>query len=150
MTKSLTKIATLSLTLLATTPAWAESAPSAADLFPGVWRMVSLEAGPAGGEMSEVAYSGQIVFTDAGTVSVQAMDPDPEATSPYVLNGYEAFYGTFDLDEDADTLVLNVDSSLARTLIGQSMERAYEISDDTLVLTPTSADENWRVVYERD
>lgn len=147
--KNLTKIAALSLALCATTPAWAQSETSAAALFPGAWRMVSLEAGPAGGEMSEVDYSGQIVFTDAGTMSVQAMDPDPQATSPYVLNGYEATYGTFEIKDDSNTLVFTVDSSLARDLIGQKLERTFEISGDALVLTPSSADENWRVVYER-
>jgi hypothetical protein len=39
-------------------------------LISGAWRMISLEAGPADGKLEKVSYSGQIVFTEAGTMSV--------------------------------------------------------------------------------
>ena len=112
--------------------------------------MVSLEVGNAAGELEPIEYSGQIVFTDASTMSVQAMNPDSDAPdTPYTLNGYEAFYGRFVIDEDAQTFVVTVESSLVRDLIGQELERAFEISDDRLVLTPTNPQESWRVVYQR-
>ena len=130
-------------------PAWAQNNTSDMGLLPGVWRMTSLEAGPVGEDRAEVEYSGQIVFADTGVMAVHAMDPDPEATSSYVVNGYEAMYGTIEVDASAKTFVFTVESALVRDLIGQELERAYEVSEDQLVLTPTSPDENWRVVYER-
>ena len=38
----------------------------------------------------------------------------------------------------------------ARDLVGQELSRAYEVTDDTLVLTPTDPAETWRVTYERE
>lgn len=140
----------LSSLMLTTIPAWAESVTGTKALFSGAWRMVSLEAGAVGGPLQPVKYSGQIVFTDAGTMSVQAMNPDPNApATPYTINGYEATYGRFVVDEKKKTFVFSVESSLVRDLIGQHLERAFEISSDQLVLTPTNPQENWRVVYKR-
>jgi hypothetical protein len=148
--KKYAHILILSSATLAAVPAWAESAAGAKDLFSGAWRMVSLEAGEAGGVRQPLAYSGQIVFTNAGTMSVQAMNPDPKAAAtPYTINGYEATYGRFVIDEEKKTFVFSVESSLVRNLIGQDLKRTFEISQDRLVLTPTNPQENWRVVYER-
>ncbi len=119
-------------------------------LLSGVWRMTSLEVGTSADDLQEVPYSGQIVFTDSGTMSVQAMNPDADAAStPYTVNGYEAFYGGLVIDETAKTFVVTVDSALVRDLIGQDLERAFEVSENQLVLTPTSPGEFWRVTYER-
>lgn len=145
--KKWTGIPALSLAILAA-PASAQS--DAASLFPGAWKMVSLEVGNADSELEAIEYSGQIVFTDAGTMSVQAMNPDADAApTPYTANGYEATYGRFVIDEADNTLVFTVESSLVRDLIGRDLERVFEISQDQLVLTPTSPEENWRVIYER-
>lgn len=115
----------------------------------GEWQMTSLEV-TTDGTMQEVPYSGQIIFTDAGTVSVQAMNPDTTAPdTPYTLGGYEAFYGSTDIDEADGTFTIDVESAIARDLIGQELSRNYEVTDDTLVLTPTDAAEGWRVTYER-
>ncbi|MEU4453029.1 lipocalin-like domain-containing protein [Nocardioides sp. NPDC023903] len=115
----------------------------------GVWRMTSLEAGTEG-NLEPVPYSGQIVFSKAGTMSVQAMNPDPNAPdTPYTRNGYEAFYGDFVVDKPAGTFEVTVESSLVRDLIGQSLTRSYDVSGDTLVLTPPNPAEGWRATYER-
>jgi hypothetical protein len=112
--------------------------------------MVSLEIGNAAGELEPIQYSGQIVFTDSGTMSVQATNTDRDAPdSPYTMNGYEAFYGRFVIDENERTFVVTVESSLVPDLIGQELERAFEISEDRLVLTPTNPQEKWRVAYAR-
>ena len=148
--KTFAHILILSSAALAAIPAWAESTGGAKDLFSGAWHMVSLEAGEVGGSLQSVEYSGQIVFTDAGTMSVQAMNPDPNApATPYTINGYEATYGRFVIDEDESTFVFTVESSLVRDLVGEDLKRVFEISQDRLVLTPTNPQENWRVVYER-
>ncbi|MEQ4209510.1 lipocalin-like domain-containing protein [Actinopolymorpha sp. B9G3] len=115
----------------------------------GAWRMTSLEVGTEG-NLEPVPYSGQIVFTKSGTMSVQAMNPEPDAPdTPYTLNGYEAFYGTVSVDRSAGTFAVNVESSLVRDLIGQRLTRVFEVSGDTLVLTPPDPAEGWRATYER-
>jgi hypothetical protein len=115
----------------------------------GAWRMTSLEAGTEG-NLQPVPYSGQIVFTKSGTMSVQAMNPDPNAPdTPYTRNGYEAFYGTVTVDRAAGTFDVTVESSLVRDLIGQRLTRVFKVSGNTLVLTPPDPAEGWRVTYER-
>lgn len=110
--------------------------------------MISLETGGEG-SYSTVPYSGQIDF-DADTVSVQAMNPDTSAPdTAYTVNGYEAFYGGLSVDAGAGTFSVQVESALARDLIGQTLTRNYEVTGDTLVLTPIDPAEGWRVTYER-
>ena len=70
-------------------------------------------------------------------MSVQAMNPDANAApTPYTVNGYEAFYGTVAIDDAKKTFVVTVQSSLVRNLIGQKMERVFEVSGNQLVLMP--------------
>ena len=114
----------------------------------GTWSMTSLEDS-ASGETQTIPYSGQIVITPS-TVSVQAMNPDTTAPDgPYTIGGYEAFYGTATIDSDESTFAVDVESAAVRDLIGQSLTRNYDVSDDTLVLTPTNPAETWRASYER-
>lgn len=147
----------LVLALLVSAPAAAQSPAVAETAAPnrgsgpltGKWRMTSLEVGTEG-NLQPVPYSGQIIFTKSGTMSVQAMNPDTEAPdTPYTVNGYEAFYGDVAVNRAAGTFVVTVESSLARDLIGQRLTRVFELSGDTLVLTPNDPAEGWRVTYER-
>jgi hypothetical protein len=115
----------------------------------GEWTMTTLEFA-TDGELQEVPFAGQIIFTDAGTVSVQAMNPDTTAAdTPYTVQGYEAFYGDATIDADAGTFSVVVESAAARDLVGQTLSRNFEVKEDTLVLTPVDPSEGWRVTYER-
>ena len=96
-------------------------------------------------------YTGQIVFTEAGIVSVQAMNPDTSAgPTPYTVNRYEAFYAPVNVDDANGTLVVTVESSLVRNLVGQRLGRKFEVSGDRLILTPADPREGFRVSYQRD
>ena len=147
MTTKLTiTVFALGLALFVSAPAFAQDCTSP---LVGAWRMTSLEVGTEG-NLQPVPYSGQIIFTGSCNVSVQAMNPDANApATPYTMNSYEAYYGTFTIDEAAKTFTMTVESSLVRNLIGQSMTRVFEVSGDTLVLTPADPAEGWRVTYER-
>lgn len=121
------------------------AAPStAASPLEGVWSLQELTASG-----DPVPYAGQIAFS-AGVVSVQASNPDPAAPdSAYTVQGYEAFYGDVTVDEDAGTFSVVVESAVARDLVGQTLTRNFEVTDDQLVLTPVDASEGWRVTYDR-
>jgi hypothetical protein len=141
----------LGLSLLVAAPLFARSDSTARGVGPlaGAWRMTSLEVGTEG-NLQRVPYAGQIVFTTAGTMSVQAMNPDPNAAdTPYTRNGYEAFYGRVTVDKAAGRFAVTVDSSLVRELVGQRLTRVFDVSGDTLVLTPPDPAEGWRATYER-
>lgn len=118
------------------------------DQLEGLWRMTSLEVG-TGSDLQAIPYTGQIAFDD-GTVSVQAMNPDAEAEdTEFTLGGYEAFYGDATIDPEAGTFSVEVESAAARDLIGQTLDRRYEITDDTLVIRPVDPAGGFRVTYER-
>lgn len=111
--------------------------------------MTSLQVTDAGGKKIEIPYSGQVIFSQGGTLSVQAMNPDAAADpTPYTANGYEAYYGPVEIDEAEKTFAITVESSLVRNLIGQRMERKFEV-DDQLTIMPADPKEGWRVTYER-
>ncbi len=134
----------LAFTAAVITPSIAQDR-SSADLLTGVWQSLP----PEGVAAEQPHFTGQIVFSDAGTMSVQAMDPDATLSTAYMVNGYEAFYGTFETDEAKGTFVVTVEAALARDLIGQALERAFAVTEDRLTLTPTNPEETWSVTYER-
>jgi hypothetical protein len=141
----------LALTLLVSAPSPAQPSAAHPNTSPlvGAWRMTTLEVGTAG-NLQRVPYSGQVIFTKSGTMSVQAMNPDTNAPdTPYTINGYEAYYGNVTVNRAAGTFVLTVRSSAVRNLIGQSLTRGFKVSGDTLVLTPADPTEGWRVAYRR-
>lgn len=155
--KSLTPVLTIGALLMlsaCSTPSASESSPplvtpTVADPIIGEWTMTTLEF-ETDGEFAVVPFGGQIIFTAAGTVAVQAQNPDTTAPDTgYTVQGYEAFYGDATIDEDGGTFSVEVESAAARDLIGQTLVRNFEVTDDTLVLTPVDAAEGWRVTYER-
>lgn len=140
------KIALAALAIAAAAPAFGQDEYS----IIGAWRMTSLQIANPDGSMAEVPYSGQVIFSQGGTSSVQAMNPDPDAEpTTYTTNGYEAYYGPVVIDEEDNTFAITVESSLVRDLIGQELERVFEVTEDQLVITPVNPEEGWRVTYER-
>jgi len=116
----------------------------------GTWQMTSLQSAVVDGTYSTVPYSGQVIFTEGGTLSVQASDANPDAAdTTYTMNGYEAYYGPVVVDDKAGTFTITVSSSLVRALEGQALVRKFEVTDDQLVITPVDASEGWRVTYDR-
>nr|WP_051440830.1 lipocalin-like domain-containing protein [Ensifer sp. WSM1721] len=53
------------------------------------------------------------------------------------MEGYEAYW-SFEIDEANTTFAITVESSLVCNLIGQKMERKFEVTEDQLVITPTN------------
>ncbi|WP_027155617.1 lipocalin-like domain-containing protein [Mesorhizobium sp. WSM2561] len=139
------KFAMFAFALAGSAPALAQEAP-----IIGAWRMTSLQITDSQGKKADVPYSGQVIFSQSGTLSVQAMDQDPAAKpTTYTANGYEAYYGPVAIDEEKSTFIITVESSLVRDLIGQELQRVFEVTGDQLVITPVDPEEGWRVTYER-
>ena len=116
----------------------------------GVWRMTSLQVASADGKVTDIPYTGQVIFSAAGMLSVQAMDADPKAApTPYTANGYEAYYGPVQVDQRASTFTITVESSLVRNLIGQKLTRVFAIDGDQLSIRSADPKESWRVTYKR-
>lgn len=118
----------------------------------GAWRMVSNEE-TVNGKLTRRDQIGILTYTSDGHMSVQIMDKNPNATDTgdpvqYSNNGYEAYFGTFDVNEAAHSVTHHVQGALVRSLIGQDLTRIYTFSGKQLVLTSSRPDETWRIVWE--
>jgi hypothetical protein len=68
--------------------------------------------------------------------------------SAYAQAGYEASYGSYRID-GSSTFTFHINGALVRTLIGEDLNRAYEISGNRLTVKSTDTNEHWEVVWER-
>jgi len=127
------------------------------DRFVGAWRLAWLEEEGADGKIHRADCTGLLVYTRDGHMSVQVMYRNPPANSPaganaapvqYAQGGYEASFGTYEINERAHTFTYHVEGALVRTLIGKDLPRAFELSDKQLIVKSTRADEHWRVAWE--
>jgi len=122
--------------------------------FVGAWRLVSLEAPGPDGKIQRADSTGMFVFTRDGHASVQVMErnPQPQAQAgpgQYSQGGYEATFGTYEVNESAHTFTFHVEGALVRTLIGKDLPRSFEFSGKQLIVKSTRADERWKVTWER-
>lgn len=119
----------------------------------GAWHLVSIEEPGAGGKLIHVTdRKGMLIYTRDGHMSVQIMYPASEATvsNDYVLNGYEASFGGYDVDEAAHTVTHHVQASITHGLVGKDLTRAYRFSKGRLIIKSTRSDEHWSVMWEHD
>lgn len=120
----------------------------------GAWRLAWIEESGAEQTMTRIVdRRGTIVYTRDGHMSVQIMLPQPEDTASggpvrYDLGGYEAYYGTYEVNEDAHTVTHHVEGALVRALIGQDLTRVYRFSAGQLILKSSRPDEHWTIAWE--
>ena len=123
------------------------------DRFVGAWRLVSLEAPGPDGKLHRADSTGLFVFTRDGHASVQVMERNPQAHAnagpeQYSQGGYEASFGTYEVDESAHIFTFHIEGALVRSLIGKDLPRSFEFSGKQLIVKSTRPDEHWRVTWE--
>ena len=121
----------------------------------GAWHLVHIDApGPDGNATPIPQPKGMLIYTRDGHVSVQLIYPASENTlsNEYVLNGYEASFGSYDVDEAKHTLTHHVQGSNTRDLlVGKDLPRKYEFTaNGHLIIRSTRPDEHWSVTWEHD
>ena len=62
--------------------------------------------------------------------------------------GYEATFGTYEVDENAHTFTFHVEGALVRTLIGKDLPRSFEFSGKQLIVKSAQPEEHWKVTWE--
>jgi hypothetical protein len=75
-----------------------------------------------------------LVYTQDGHMSVQLMYQASANTlsNGYVLNGHEASFGKYDVDETAHTVTHHVQGSITRgLLVGKDLPRRFEFTPAT-------------------
>jgi len=125
--------------------------------FIGAWRLAWLEEEGADGKIHRADCTGLLVYTRDGHMSVQVMYRNPQANSQaatnaapvqYAQGGYEASFGTYEIDQRAHNFTYHVEGALVRTLIGKDLTRVYDFSGKQLIVKSSSPDEHWRVAWE--
>lgn len=119
----------------------------------GAWRLAWLEEQGADGKVHQADCTGLLVFTRDGHVSVQVMYRNPQAPTQagpvqYAQGGYEASFGTYEINEGAHTFRYHVDGALVRTLIGKDLTRAFKFSGDKLIVKSPDANEHWQAAWK--
>jgi Lipocalin-like domain len=122
------------------------------DKLIGAWHLVSIgDTGASGQSNPASEIKGTLIYTHDGHMSVQLMYPSSAAalSNDYVLNGYEASFGSYDVDEAARTVTHHVQGSITHGLVGKDLTRAYQLTaDGHLVIKSANPAEHWRVVWE--
>jgi hypothetical protein len=125
---------------------------SAREKLIGAWHLVRIDvSGPDGRPVTGPQPNGMLIYTQDGHMSVQLMYPRSANTpsNEYVLNGYEASFGSYDVDETAHTVTHHVKGSVTRDLlVGKNLPRKFEFTPDGhLIIRSTRPDEHWFVTW---
>jgi Lipocalin-like domain len=118
----------------------------------GTWRLVRIESpGPVGIPSEAPQPIGMLIYTKDGHAAVQLMYPQTSPSNEFVHDGYEATFGTFDLDAGKHQLVYHVQGSATREkLIGRSETLHYDFPDRRhMIIRPTQTAQHWSVTWER-
>ncbi len=115
----------------------------------GAWHLVSITG--TGGQPVSPIPAGMLIYTRDGHMSVQLMYPkaDKAFSNQYVQSGYEASFGSYDVDEAKHTVTHHVQGSITRELlIGKDLRRVYQLTARRLIIKSARTDEHWSVVWE--
>jgi hypothetical protein len=117
----------------------------------GAWRLAWMEEPGPDGKLTRITNrKGMLLYTRDGHMSVQIMFPKSESalSNDYVKDGYEASFGSFEVNEEAHTVTHNVQGSITPGLVGKHLTRVYQFSDEQLIIKSSRPDEHWSVAWE--
>jgi hypothetical protein len=119
----------------------------------GAWHLEHIDSSQPDRKPSDIPQpSGMLIYTRDGQMSVQLMYPKSahSQSNQYVLDGYEASFGSYDVDEARHTLTHHVQGSNTRDLlVGKDLPRVYQFTaNGRLVIRSAQTDEHWSVTWE--
>ncbi|HXB68643.1 MAG TPA: lipocalin-like domain-containing protein [Candidatus Acidoferrales bacterium] len=142
--------------------------------FIGVWKLIS---GVSTDEVTgEVRYPwgknpvGRLSYDEAGRVYAQLMNPGRQSVGGManrgaataiaaasaddmreMLTGFNAYFGTFDIDEPSRTVIHHLQSALIPSWVGTDQRRKYEFSGrDQLIMLNTASQADYRLAWHRE
>jgi hypothetical protein len=142
--------------------------------FIGMWRLIAGESKDQTTEVVSYPWGrtpfGRLLYDDAGRVFVQLMNPGRRTVggvsnrgaaaaiaslSPdnmrEMLTGFNAYFGNFDIDQAAGTVIHHLESALIPSWVGTDQRRRYEFSAaGELILLNTASGADYRLVWQRD
>ena len=141
----------LALSAAAQTPS-NQNSHSDRERLVGAWRLVKIEAqGPDGKTSPGPQPTGMLIYTEDGHMSVQLMYPGTALSNEYVEQGYEASFGSYDLDDSRHLVTHHVQGSVTRNrLVGRELPRRFEFTPDGhLLIRSAQPEEHWSVTWEK-
>jgi hypothetical protein len=121
------------------------------DRLIGAWRLAAI-AGPDGKPVTGGLPLGMLIYTRDGHLSVQLMYPKQETSlsNEYVHDGYEASFGSYDINEATHTLTHHIiGSNTGDLLVGRDLPRVYQFSaNGNLTIKSARLDEHWSATWE--
>jgi hypothetical protein len=119
----------------------------------GAWHLVHIDSPGQDGKPTDIPQpQGVLIYTRDGHISVQLMYPKSTTAlcNEYVQNGYEASFGSYDVDEARHTLTHHVQGSITRDLlVGKDLPRVYHLTaDGKLIIQSARPDDHWSVTWE--
>jgi hypothetical protein len=131
-----------------------QGAPTARDRIVGAWELQSRTVQRAGGEVVDDPVLserpiGRLFYSSSGHMALQMMrqgraqaitEPAGQAgaASARVVLGYDAYFGTFTVDEAAGTVTHHVQGSLFPEDLGKDFVRRFKVDGDVFELSFTS------------
>jgi hypothetical protein len=133
----------------------------------GTWRLISRVVTTADGIVVRdpglgAAPMGYLIYDSSGHVAVQIMKTDRSSVidcslstpapsnNSQSVNGYDAYFGTYTIDEAHHTVTHHLEGALAATDVGKSLVRYFQVSADKLAITSSPQGEQVRTVnWER-
>jgi hypothetical protein len=119
----------------------------------GAWHLAHIDSPGSDGVPGNIAQpTGMLIYTRDGHMSVQLMYPEAAnaQSNEYVQDGYEASFGSYDVDEATHTLTHHVQGSNTRDLlVGKDLPRVYQLTPDgRLIIKSARPDEHWSVTWQ--
>jgi len=126
---------------------------SAREKLIGAWHLVRIDAPGQDGKAMDIPQpKGMLIYTRDGHVSVQLMYPKSAGalSNEYVKDGYEASFGSYELDEAKHMVTHHVQgSNTGDLLVGKDLPRIYEFTrEGHLIIRSARPDEHWFVTWE--
>ncbi len=124
-------------------------AQSASERLIGAWHLLRIDA--PGAEASAAPPKGMLIYTRDGHVSLQLMYPSSAqaVSNEYVRDGYEASFGSYEVNEAIHTVTHHVLGSNTRDLlVGKDLPRVFQFSaDGHLIIRSADPSEHWSVTW---
>jgi hypothetical protein len=129
--------------------------------FVGTWKLLSFEEIQPDGSINRPYGEhpvGRLIYDAAGHMAVQIMrrdrqflsSGDPQQAAPEeiktAVEGFTAFFGTYEIDEAEQTVIHHVEGHLFPNSVGKYLKRRFEFSGDRLTLKPS---DNRKLVWQR-
>jgi hypothetical protein len=115
----------------------------------GSWRLISFHSQDSNGKTTypfSQDAEGRLIYEPDGRMAVQIMDPtrpgftsdDPLITSEAevraAFGGYTAYYGTYSVNPDEQTIVHHIEAALLPNWVGTNQRRLFEFDGKVLTL----------------